>query len=88
LTACLDKDGQSLAEKTKERWEGHDQALITTTRKETKSKENMIRFSWCNENGRRSSNMSVPPFFQSVGQRNSLFWGRKEGPTVVIWERL
>jgi len=39
LTACLDKDGQSLAEKRKERWEGHDQALISTTGKETKSEE-------------------------------------------------
>jgi len=32
--------------------------------------------------------MSAPPFFQSVGQGDLLFWGQKEGPTVVIWESL
>jgi len=30
--------------------------------------------------------MSAPPFFQSAGRGDLLFWGEKEGPTVVIWE--
>ena len=30
--------------------------------------------------------MSAPPFFQSAGQGDLLFWGEQEGPTVVIWE--
>jgi len=32
--------------------------------------------------------MSAPPFFRSVGRGDLLFWGEKEGPTVVIWESL
>jgi len=32
--------------------------------------------------------MSAPPFFQSVGRGDLLFWGGKEGSTVVIWESL
>ena len=32
--------------------------------------------------------MSAPPFFQSVGRGDLLLWGKKEGPTVVIWESL
>jgi len=32
--------------------------------------------------------MSAPPFFQSAGRGDLLFWGGEEGPTVVIWESL
>ena len=32
--------------------------------------------------------MSAPPFFQSAGRGDLLFWGAKEGPTEVIWESL
>ena len=32
--------------------------------------------------------MSTPPFFQSAGRGDLLFWGGEEGPTVVIWESL
>ena len=32
--------------------------------------------------------MSAPPFFQSAGRGDLLFWGKKEGRTVVIWESL
>ena len=32
--------------------------------------------------------MSAPPFFQSAGRGDLLFWGRKEGPSVVLWESL
>jgi len=32
--------------------------------------------------------MSAPHFFQSAGRGDLLFCGGKEGPTVVIWERL
>jgi len=36
----------------------------------------------------REAAMSAPPFFQSAGRGDLLFWGGKEGPTVVIWESL
>jgi len=39
------------------------------------------------ENWRRGSDV-CPPFFQSAGRGDLLFWGGKEGPTVVIWESL
>jgi len=32
--------------------------------------------------------MSAPPFFQSAGRGDLLFWGEKEGPTVLTWESL
>jgi len=32
--------------------------------------------------------MSAPPFFQSAGRGDLLFWGENEGPNVVIWESL
>jgi len=32
--------------------------------------------------------MSAPPFFQSAGRGDLLFWGEKERQTVVIWESL
>jgi len=32
--------------------------------------------------------MFAPPFFQSAGRGVLLFWGEKEGPTVVRWESL
>ena len=32
--------------------------------------------------------MSAPPFFQSAGRGDLLFWGKQEGPTVIIWESL
>jgi len=32
--------------------------------------------------------MSAPPFFQAAGRGDLLFWGEKEGPTVVMWESL
>jgi hypothetical protein len=31
---------------------------------------------------------SAPPFFQSAGRGDPLFWGKRERPTVVIWESL
>ena len=30
----------------------------------------------------------APPFFQSAGRGDLLYWGGKKGPTVVIWESL
>jgi len=83
--------------------EGHEQALVTTIRKETKRTKKL------EEAGYRSPTwtvlralqqiigatriegeaaMSAPPFFQSAGRGDLLFWGEKEGPTVVIWESL
>jgi len=32
--------------------------------------------------------MSAPPFSESAGRGDIFFWGKKEGPTVVIWESL
>ena len=32
--------------------------------------------------------ISAPPFFQSAGRGELLFWGWKEGPILVIWESL
>jgi len=32
--------------------------------------------------------MSAFPFFRSAGRGDLLFWGGKQGPTVVIWESL
>ena len=32
--------------------------------------------------------MSAPPFLQSAGPGDLLFWGEKEEPTVLIWESL
>jgi len=32
--------------------------------------------------------MSAPPFFQSAGRGDLLFWQEKEEPTIVIWENL
>jgi len=32
--------------------------------------------------------VSAPPFFQSAGRGDPLFWGGKEGPTVIIRESL
>ena len=38
--------------------------------------------------GEAATRMSAPPFFQSAGRGDLLFWGKTEGPTVVIWEIL
>ena len=32
--------------------------------------------------------MSAPPFFQSAGREDLMFWGEDDGPTVVVWESL
>ena len=32
--------------------------------------------------------LGPPPFFQSAGRGDVLFWAKKEGPTVAIWESL
>jgi len=32
--------------------------------------------------------MSAPPFFQSAGRGDLLFWGELERPTVLKWENL
>ena len=37
---------------------------------------------------RESKEMSAPPFFQSAGRGDLLFWGDKKGLTVVTWESL
>ena len=28
--------------------------------------------------------MSAPPFFQSAGRKDLIFWGQDDGPTVVV----
>jgi len=89
--------------KKQECWEGHEQALITTIRRETKRIEELEKAgyrspTWAVLRALQQINsarrikveavMSAPPFFQSAGRGDLLFWGGKEGPTVVIWESL
>jgi len=84
-------------------WEGHEQVLITTIRKETKRTEELEEAgyrspTWAvlralkqiNSATRieREAAVSAPPFFQSAGRGDPLFWGKKEGPMVIIWENL
>jgi len=100
LTTCLDPGrrgtiisrGWNLLKK-QECWEGHEQALITTIRKETKRTEEL------DEAGYRSPTsvvlralhqiisatrfegeaaMSAPPLFQSAGRGDLLFGGGEE----------
>jgi len=89
--------------KKQECWEGHEQALTKTIRKET------IRTEELEEAGYRSPTwavlralqqissatriegeaaMSAPPFFQSAGRGDLFFSGGGEGPIAVIWESL
>jgi len=89
--------------KIQECWEGHEQALITTIQKETKRTEELEEAgyrspTWAVLRALQQINsatriegeaaMSAPPFFQSAGRGDLLFWGEKERPTVVIWESL
>ncbi len=32
--------------------------------------------------------MTAPPFFPSAGRGTTRFWGKKQGPTVFLWESL
>jgi len=89
--------------KKQERWEGHEPALIKTIQKETKRTEELEEAgqgspTWAVLRALQQINsatriegeaaMSAPPFFQSTGRGDLLFWGGKEAPTVVIWESL
>jgi len=110
LTTCLDpRQGWTITSggwnflKEQECWEGYEQALIITIRKETKRTEEL------EEAGYRSPTwavlrtlqqinsatriegeaaVSAPYFFQSVGRGDLLFRGEKKGPTVAMWESL
>jgi len=77
--------------------------LITTIRKETKRTEELEQAgyrspTWAVLRALQQINsatiiegeaaMSAPPFFQSAGRADLLFWGEKEGPTIVVWESL
>ena len=79
--------------KNQECWEGHEQALITTIRKETKRTEELEEAEYRSSmwavlrallqvNGatriQGETAMSAPPFFQSAGRGDLLFWGEKE----------
>ena len=89
--------------KKQERWEGHEPALIKTIQKETKRTEELEEAgqgspTWAVLRALQQINsatriegeaaMPGPPFFQSAGREDVLFWGKKEGPTAVIWESL
>ena len=82
-------------------WEDHEQALITIIRKETRRSEELEEAgyrspTWAVLRALQQMNsatriegeaaMSAPPFFQSAGRGDLLFWGGEEEPTVVIWE--
>jgi len=110
LTTCLDPGrGWTITSggwnfvKKQECWEGHEQALITTIRKETKRTEELEEAAyrsptWVVLRALQQINsatrieaeaaMSAPPFFQSAGRGDLLSWGGEEGPPVVIWESL
>jgi len=93
-----------LSEK-QECWKGHEQALITTIRKETKRTEKLEEAgyrspTWAVLRALQQINsatriaMSAPPFFESAGQGDLLFWEEKEGPCYyqnkkmkVCWKR-
>ena len=32
--------------------------------------------------------MTAPPFFPSAGRGTTRFWGKKQGPTIFLWESL
>ena len=34
------------------------------------------------------SAVTAPPFFPSAGRGTTKFWGKKQGPTVFLWESL
>jgi len=89
--------------KKQECWEGHEKALITTIRKETKRTEELEEAgyrspTWAVLRALQQINnaariegeaaMSTPVSFKSAGRGDLLCWGGKEGPTVVIWESL
>ena len=78
--------------KKQECWEGHEQALITTIWKETKRTEVLEGAgyrspTWAVLRALQQINsatgiegeaaMSAPPFFQSAGRGDLLFWGEK-----------
>jgi len=100
LTTCLDpgrgwtstSGGWNFLKK-QECWEGHEQALITTIRKETKQTEQLEEAgyrspTWAVLRALQQINsatriegeaaMSAHPFFQSAGRGDKLFWGRKK----------
>jgi len=74
-------------------WEGHERALITTIRKETKRTEELEEAGytsrWAVLRALQQINsatriegeaaMSAPPFFQSAGRGDLPFWGEQEG---------
>ena len=81
----------------------HLQVLITTIRKETKRTEKLegagyrspsravLRALQQINSATRiegEAAMSAPPFFQPARRGDLLFWGKKDGPTAVIWESL
>ena len=88
--------------KKQECLEGHEKALIATIRKETKRTEELREldtdhqrvhyYEHCSRSivprALKEETMSAPPFFQSAGRGDLLFWGVGEGPTVVTWESL
>jgi hypothetical protein len=109
LTTCLDpgrgwtitSGGWNFLEK-QQCWEGHEQALMATIRKETRRTEDLEEGyrspTWAvlralqqiNSATRieREAAMSAFLFFQSAGRGDLLFLGEKTRPTVVIWESL
>jgi len=110
LTTCLDPGrGWTITSggwnflKKQECWEGHEQALVKTIRKETRRtkelEEDIYRSpTWAVLRALQLINSatriegeaatSALSFFQSAGRGDLLFWGEREGPTVVIWESL
>jgi len=99
----MDNHGGWNFRKKQECLEGHEQALMTTIRKETKQTEQLEEAgyrspTWVVLRALQQINsatriegeaaMSAPLFFQLAGRGDLLFWGGNEGPTVVIWKGL
>jgi len=87
----------------RKRWLDREQELITVIQEETKRTEEEEEagyrlLTWSilralqkiNEAKRFEGEaiMSAPKFFHSAGRGDLKFWGKDDGPTVVVWESL
>jgi len=85
----------------RKRWLDREQELITVIQEESKRTEekeeaeyrlptwSILRALQKINKAKRLEGeavMSAPPFFQSAGRGDLMFWGEDDGPTVVVWE--
>jgi len=87
----------------RKRWLDREQELITVIQEESKRTEekeeaeyrlptwSILRALQKINKAKRLEGeavMSAPPFFQSAGRGDLMFWGEDDGPTVIVWESL